>query len=111
MEAEIAIMSIGSLASNTPQTMGMRIPKVPQLVPVAKAMPQARRKRTTGIKFFSAPALRSSSLTKSLLPRQYFVMPARDHAKVRMSIAGTIALKPSAKELKNSLKLTILRIM
>ena len=41
------IRSSGSLA-NTGSTMGIRIPKVPQLVPVAKARPSATRKMTAG---------------------------------------------------------------
>ena len=42
-------MIISSLpGENTVSTMGIRMPKVPQEVPVAKAMPQATRKKTAG---------------------------------------------------------------
>ena len=41
IQAEIAIIIRGLLASNTLRTMGIRIPKVPQDVPVAKERPTA----------------------------------------------------------------------
>jgi hypothetical protein len=73
--------------------MGIRIPKVPQLVPVAKAMKQAETNIMAGRRFARAPAFAITDLTKSSLPRREVVF-LRAVARVRMIIAGTIALKP-----------------
>ena len=55
-QAEMPTKRRGSPAGNTPSTIGMRIPKVPQLVPVANAMKQAAIKITAGRSAVSLPA-------------------------------------------------------
>ena len=47
-QAEMPMMSSLLSPGKTAVTMGIRMPKVPQLVPVAKASTQATRKMTAG---------------------------------------------------------------
>ena len=90
--------------------MGIRIPKVPQEVPVAKARKQPTRKMMAGRKFMKEPAVCSTAAaTNSLAPR-LSVMAFKVHAKVRIKIAGTIALKPEGRHSIHSEKLKTLRI-
>ncbi len=71
------------------------MPKVPQLVPVAKDRKQAIRKMMAGRKAAKPPALPlTTASTNSFAPRES-VMAFRLQAKVRIRIAGTMALKPS----------------
>ena len=53
-EMAIIISSLFKSAPNTPTTIGMRIPKVPQLVPVAKARNTATINTIAGRKLTSA---------------------------------------------------------
>ncbi len=57
MQAEIATIVIGSPEENTLRTMGIRIPNVPQEVPVAKERPTAIRKIIAGRNDWKAPAV------------------------------------------------------
>ena len=97
------MMAMGLSISNTLCTMGIRIPKVPQLVPVAKASRQPTTKTITGSTICSPEAERTKSRTKNLAPKES-VMPLRDQAKVRIKMAGTMALKPSGMQPIISLK-------
>ena len=73
----------------------MSMPKVPQLVPVEKAMKQPMRNTMAGRKAWKLSAeARSVVSTKTVAPRES-VMALRLQAKVRMRMAGTMALKPS----------------
>ena len=73
----------------------MSMPKVPQLVPVAKAKPQPMRKTMAGRNIWTLAALLyTKSRTKEVTPRES-VMAFRLQAKVRMRMAGTMALNPS----------------
>jgi len=92
-QADIPIIAISVPGSKIPRTMGIRIPKVPHDVPVAKEIPIATRKIIAGRKFFNAPAFARAPSTKASEPRSP-VMFLRAVANVRMRIAGTIALKP-----------------
>ena len=57
IHAEIAITEIGLLPyGNTARTSGLRIPNVPQDVPVAKAIRQATINIIAGKKFCNEPA-------------------------------------------------------
>ena len=47
-QAEMPIIRSSGLFAKTGRTMGIRMPKVPQLVPVEKARPRATRKITAG---------------------------------------------------------------
>ena len=86
-------------------TMGMRMPKVPQEVPEAKARMQATTKMTAGsmlYRLWEAPIIRSWTNTSA--PR-VLVMVFRDTAMVRMMMGGTIATKPLGTQAMASLKL------
>lgn len=98
MQAEIAMMVI-SLPKplKAAITIGMRIPKVPQEVPVANERPTAMRKMMAGSRLTKEAAeVLTMSAIKIFAPR-LSVMPFSVQAKVRMRIAGTMALKPSAR--------------
>ena len=89
------IIKAGSEFSNTLTTIGIRIPKVPQEVPVAKARKHPIRNTIAGRKFIRLPAADSVAIcTKSAAPR-LSVIAFKVQAKVRIRIAGTIALNPS----------------
>ena len=89
------IIKVGSEFSNTFTTIGIRIPKVPQEVPVAKARKHPIRNTIAGRKFIRLPAADSVAIsTKSAAPK-LSVIAFKVQAKVRIRIAGTIALKPS----------------
>src|SRR5690606_24066283 len=93
-QAEIEMInSSGSKPIAT--TIGSRMPKVPQEVPVEKDIPTATAKTIAGRRILSPAALPAKTpLTYSLAPRR-FVTPLKVQAKVKIRIAGTIALKPS----------------
>ena len=75
--------------------MGIKIPKVPQEVPVAKAKSAAMAKMIAGRKFSRLPALFSTILaTYSAAPSES-VIALRVHARDKIVMAGTIALNPS----------------
>ena len=75
------------------ETVGIRIPNVPQEVPVANARTQATTKMTAGRKFASPAAPDIRSPTKYFAPSTVVIF-LRPVAKVRIRIAGTIAMKP-----------------
>ena len=88
-------MARGLSMENTFWTMGIRMPKVPQLVPVAKASRQPTRKIMAGRITSIPPATeRIASSTNTAAPSES-VIAFSVHAKVRISIAGTMDLKPS----------------
>ena len=85
-------------------TMGIRMPKVPQLVPEAKASRQATIKMTAGSMLYRlADAPHITSWTYSAAPRP-LVMLFRLTAMVRMMMGGTMALKPLGTQAMASLK-------
>ncbi len=104
------IINCGLELINTSTTIGMRIPNVPQEVPVEKARKHATMKMIAGRKFIKDPALLcTASATKVAAPRES-VMAFSVQAKVRIRIAGTMALKPSGRQAIQSLKLKTLLI-
>ena len=111
MQAEIAmVISVGLVAWNASTTIGIRIPKVPQEVPVANASRHPTTKIIAGSRFTipdALPLIRAA--TNSAAPR-LSVMDFRVHAKVRIMIAGTIALKPSGIQSIHSLNPSTLRL-
>ena len=105
MQAEMQMMARGSSMENTCWTMGIRMPKVPQEVPVAKASRQPMTNTMRGRIIWRPPAEdRTKSRTKNFAPRES-VMFFRLQAKVRIMMAGTMALKPSGMQPIISLKL------
>ena len=96
MQAEIEMIIIVSFVPwNTATTIGIKIPNVPQEVPVANARKQPTRKIIAGRKFTSPVAAVSiTPATYSAAPR-LSVIAFSVHANVRIRIAGTIALNPS----------------
>ena len=111
MQADMErIIMLWSMPWKQATTIGIRIPKVPHEVPVAKLNPMAIMKMITGRncrKFFAEPC--TTPATNSFAPR-LSVMAFRDHASVRIRMAGTICLKPSGRQSMHSLKLSTLRI-
>ena len=89
------IISSLFLPSNTAHTIGISIPNVPHDVPVANAMRHPTINITAGRKLNRLPDADVIAVcTKSFAPI-ISVVPLSVHANVRISIAGTIALKPS----------------
>ena len=96
MQAETAMIVI-ELPGIAARTIGIRMPNVPQLVPVENERITAMTKMIAGRKFQSAaagPLMRSEMNT---FAPSASVMPFSVHAQQRIMIAGTIALKPSGK--------------
>ena len=112
MQADMEMIIISGLDfSNTATTIGIRIPKVPQEVPVANASPHPTRKIMAGRITSIPPATeRIASSTNTAAPSES-VIAFSVHAKVRIMIAGTIALNPSGMHPIQSLKLTTRRII
>ena len=95
MQAETHMTPMGSVMGNTSSVMGISMPKVPQLVPVAKLRKQPIRNTMAGRKDWKLWAeLFTAEATYAPAPRES-VIALRDQAQVSISIAGTMALKPS----------------
>ena len=92
-QADIAITPVTLPTGNIFVTMGMRIPNVPQLVPVAKEIAQATRKMIAGRNLSSPEASARADLTNVLESRRPVIFLS-EVAIVRMRMAGTIAIKP-----------------
>ena len=98
-QAEMPMMNSGLVGSwKTVVTMGMRIPKVPQDVPVANAMKTATTKMMAGSRDcrpaatpFMAPSTKAEALRISSPVVRFF----REVARVRMMIGAIMAMKPS----------------
>ena len=90
--------------------MGIRIPKVPQEVPVAKARKHPTTKIIAGRKFKTPLALASTTPATYTSAPRLSVMAFKDQAKVRIMMAGTIALKPSGMQAMHSENFSTLRI-
>ncbi len=71
------------------------MPKVPQEVPVAKASRHPTTKIIAGRKFKNPLALAFTTPATYTSAPKLSVIPFKDQAKVRIRIAGTIALNPS----------------
>ncbi len=110
MHAEIEIIIMFSLLpEKTATTIGIKMPKVPQEVPVAKARKHPTRKMIAGRNFNKLAALEDIiPATKAAAPR-LSVIAFNVQARVRIRIAGTIALKPSGIHAIDSLNLRTLR--
>ena len=91
--AEMPMNSRGSLTENILQTMGIRIPKVPQEVPVANARNAATTKMIAGRKLARPAAAESIKPPTNTSAPSMPVMFLSAVAKVRIKMAGTIALK------------------
>ena len=104
IQADIDIIIIVlSVPENVLTTIGIRIPNVPQLVPVANARNIATRNIMAGRKLSRLPeAPFTRPATYSLAPKLSVILLSV-HAKVRIRIAGTIALKPSGMQANDSL--------
>ena len=110
MQAEMEMMRKGSVSANTAMQMGIRMPKVPQLVPVAKASSAATMKMMAGNSCCSPEALPATTPdTYSAAPKES-VMLFSVHARVRMRMAGTIDSKPLMRLLIASSNGRVLRV-
>lgn len=109
--AETPIIKSSLVGSKIAVTIGIRIPKVPHEVPVANERPHATKKIIAGKKLARPAAAESMSiLTNSAAPKRP-VMFLSAVAKVRINIAGTIAIKPLGTHSIASLKvITLLAI-
>ena len=88
--------------------MGTSTPNVPQDVPVANAIAPASTKKIAGNKNFGNELFARLFCTNACASRKppfAPIIPDNDQAKVKIKIAGTIALKPSVKLPVISLKL------
>ena len=93
-QADIQTVPKALDTGNIASTIGIRIPKVPQLVPVANERKQATRNTRAGKSFCNEPAPSTKLATNTSAPK----MPVtflREVANVKIKIAGSIALKPS----------------
>ena len=103
MQAATAMMVI-ELPGIAASTIGMRMPNVPQLVPVENARMMAITKMMAGRKFqrpAAGPLMMSEMNT--FAPSES-VISFSVHAQQRIMIAGTIALNPSGKASMQSRK-------
>ena len=92
-QADIDIMPSSLPTGKIAKTIGIKIPNVPQDVPVANAIPQATRKIIAGNRLCSTVAEPpTSSATYTSAPKSP-VTPERVHAKVRIKMGETMALK------------------
>ena len=100
----------GAVCPRTAMAIGMRMPNVPQLVPVAKASPAATRKKSGG-RNMTTPAL-AVTIVPTKPPRLRYSLlqiPESVHARQRMKMAGVIALNPQPKLSQNTLNETTRR--
>ena len=99
MHAEMEMMRSGAVAGNTAMQIGMSMPNVPQEVPVAKASNAATMNIIAGNNICRPEAvLDTTSDTYSAAPSES-VMLFSVHARVRISMAGTMASKPLIRQL------------
>ena len=89
--------------------MGIRIPKVPQEVPVEKLSRQATRKMMAGRKLKRDPAAVFITPATKYLPPRRPVMFFREVARHRMVMGGTMLINPLGMQAMASLKLITLR--
>ena len=110
IQAEIEIIiSSGFVSWNTATTIGIKIPNVPQDVPVANARKQPMMNTIAGRNAIRLPANPFTAIsTYSFAPR-LSVIDFNDQANVKIIIAGTIALKPSGIQLIQSENVNTLR--
>ena len=90
--------------------IGIKIPNVPQLVPVANASPIAITKNNGGIINIKAASFGTIEATKP--PRFKYLslqIPESVHARQRIKMEGVIALKPVLKQSQKSLKVITFR--
>ena len=88
--------------------MGTRIAKVPQLVPVENARKIPIANIIAGMITLAEALLPTTPSTKDAIPKASPI-PFKDHAKIKIVTAGTINLKPSARESINPLKVMTFR--
>ena len=99
MQAEMEMMRSGAAAGNTAMQIGMSMPNVPQEVPVAKASNAATMNIIAGSSICSPEVvLATTPDTYSAAPRESVILFSV-HARVRISMAGTIASKPLIRQL------------
>ena len=82
------------------------MPKVPHDVPEAKARPTATRKMMAGRNPMSPAAECSTKPATKVAAPRLSVMLFSVHAKVRMSMAGTIWRNPSGRHSMHSAKVS-----
>ena len=100
-----AVSSEALTPANTGITMGSRMVKVPQEVPVAKPRKAAITKTTAGRKLARLePKPSTIPATNSGAPRALVMSPIVQ-ARHRIRMAGTICLKPSGRQSISSVKL------
>jgi hypothetical protein len=110
MQADTQMIASGDEPSsgNAFSVIGIRIPNVPQEVPVANERTHAIKKITAGKTLINEPFVESTTpATNSAAPRES-VIAFRVHARVRIEIGATIALNPSSRQAMHSLNLRTL---
>ena len=104
-QADMLMTPSGLPTGKIAKTIGIKIPKVPHDVPVAKAIPQATKKMIAGKKL-SRPLTFAKVASTNLEESKRPVMFLRLVARVSIKMAGTIAIKPFGMQAMASLKVT-----
>ena len=103
-EAAMQTTKSGSLSGNMAVTIGIKIPNVPQEVPVAKASPVPTRNKTAGKIAVAVIFPERTLFTKAPAASLLLQKPPSVQASTRIRIAETIILKPCGIHSANSLK-------
>ena len=96
---------LGSTAWATGTTMGIRMPKVPQAVPVEKLRKPATTKMMAGSRPPEMPPSATMVLTKSGVCSRSRHTPLMAQASTRMVLAGIMAFMPSPAQSMKDLRL------
>ena len=94
------------MPANTATTIGIRIPNVPHDVPVENARQTATTNIIAGSSICIPAAECSIIAATNCFAPSTSVIAFNDHANVRISIAGTIALNPAGKHSIHSVNLS-----
>ena len=109
IQAEMEMIAMVPPPGKTFNTIGMRIPKVPQEVPVAKDKPTAIKKIMAGSIICNPLAEPSTSCDTKILAPKLSVIAFKVQAQVKIIMAGTMALKPSGMLSMHCLKVSTRR--
>ena len=90
-------------------TIGIRMPNVPQAVPIENERNADRQKITTGSSMALMPVLTTRCSMKTGVCRRSRHTPESVQARMRMMFAGSISFMPSTEPEANSAKLMSLR--
>ena len=107
IHAEMEMMRNGAAGGNTAIHIGIKMPKVPHEVPVAKARSAATMNTMAGRSICRPAALLATTPDTYWAAPRESVMLLSVQASVRIRIAGTIASKPFIRQLMASSNLSV----